>query len=52
MTEVLVDAVAQMVRNIANFASRKCEAVGLDAVKKVQFGVNVRKYDQPDITGR
>jgi hypothetical protein len=49
MTEVLVDAVAQIVRDIANLAPQECEAIGVDAVEKVQCGVNVRKYDQPDI---
>ena len=49
MTEVLVDALAQIMRNVANLAPQECEAFGVVVVENVQCGVNVRKYDQPDI---
>jgi hypothetical protein len=42
MAEVLVYAIAQIVRNIANMAPQECEAFGVEVV-------NVRKYDQPNI---
>lgn len=49
MTEVLVNAVADMWRDITNDAPQDCQTVGVDVVEKVVCGVNILEYDQPDI---
>jgi hypothetical protein len=49
IAKVLVDAGAEIGRDIANNAPQNRKAIGVDVVENVVRGVNVVEDDQPDV---